>query len=94
VWHREQRVVIRHDPCINIVENAVPIGKPGDFVSVTTTDLHRAGTQTIKGIPAPARIVGNVAVRYEYPQVPGCTFTGNPNFTQRVDSPVTEYVPT
>ena len=85
--------MIRHDPCINIVQNAVPIGKPGDFVSVTTTDLHRAGTQTIKGIPVPARIVGTVATRFEWPQVPGCTFTGTPDFTQRVDSPVTEYVP-
>ena len=94
VWHREQRVVIKHDPCIDIVENAVQIGQPGDLARVTTTDLHRVGTQTIKGIPAPARIVGTVAVRYEYPHVSNCTFSGMPDYTQRVDSPVTEYVPT
>jgi hypothetical protein len=93
VWHREQREVIRHDPCINIVENAVHVGKPGDLVRVETTDLRRVGTQTIKGIAAPARMVGELSVRYEHPDVAGCSFSGFSDFTRRVDSPVVEYVP-
>jgi hypothetical protein len=92
VWQKEQRTVLKHDPCINIVQNAEPIGKPGDFVMVRTTNLRREGTQVIKGISAPARIVGDFAVRFEYPDVPNCTFE-NGDSTQHVDSPVTEYVP-
>jgi hypothetical protein len=93
VWHKEERTVLKHDPCINIVQNATPIGKPGDFVMVQTTNLRRVGTQVIKGISAPARIVGDFAVRFENPDVPNCTFDGSGNSTQHVDSPVTEYVP-
>jgi hypothetical protein len=88
-----QRRVIQHDPCIDIVQNAVRIGKPGDFVAITTTNLHPAGRQSIKGISVPARIAGDVAVHFEYPEVPGCDFSGTPDFSRPVDSPVTEYVP-
>jgi hypothetical protein len=93
VWHLEQRFVIEHDPCINTVQNAQRIGTPGDLVRVVTTDLQRDGTQTIKGITVPARITGGIAERIEHPVVPGCTFTGYIDFTQPVDSPVTEFVP-
>jgi hypothetical protein len=93
VWHQEQRTVLKHDPCINIIQNAAPIGEPGDFVMVQTTNLRQAGTQVIKGIPAPERIIGDFGVRFEYPVVPNCTFPGSSDSTQQVDSPVTEYVP-
>lgn len=93
VWHLEQRVVIQHDPCINIVQNGVKVGKPGDLVRVTTTDVHPAGTKTIKGVRVPARIAGTISVHTETPEQPGCTFSGTPDFSRNVDSPVTEYVP-
>jgi hypothetical protein len=92
VWSRVQREVIRHDPCINIVENGFNVGKPGDFVMVTTTNLRSVGRQVIKGIAVPARIVGDLGIRFEYPDVPNCTFTGSDS-ARHVDGPVTEYVP-
>jgi hypothetical protein len=93
VWHRQERDVIKHDPCINIVQNGVPIGTPGDLVAIRTTNLRPEGRQTIKGIAVPARIAGSIAVHFTYPIVPDCSFAGTPDFTQPVDSPVTEYVP-
>jgi hypothetical protein len=93
VWHRVERFVLRHDPCINIVQNGVRIGKPGDFVLVRTTDLHVAGTKTIKGIRVPARVIGSITAHFETPEQPGCTFTGVPDSARVIDSPVTEYVP-
>jgi hypothetical protein len=90
VWHRVERNVIEHDPCINIIQNGARIGRPGDLVMVRTTDLHPAGTQTIKGVAVPARVAGTIAVHTEHPDVPDCTFSGTPDFTQGVNSPVTE----
>jgi hypothetical protein len=93
VWHRVERFVLRHDPCINIVQNGERVGKPGDFVLVRTTDLHIAGTKTIKSIRVPAHITGLLTAHFETPQQPGCDFTNVPDSTRVVDSPVTEYVP-
>jgi hypothetical protein len=93
VWHRVERFVLRHDPCINTVQNGVHIGQPGDFVLVRTTDLRVAGTKTIKGIRVPAHVIGSITAHFETPEQPGCTFTGVPDSARAIDSPVTEYVP-
>jgi hypothetical protein len=93
VWHRVKRDVLRHDPCINIVQNGVRVGKAGDFAMVVTTDLRPTGTKTIKGIRVPARVAGTIAVHYEIPEQAGCTFSGTPDVARTVESPVTEYVP-
>jgi len=93
-FHDVKRVVIKHDPCIDIVRNAQRVGVPGDLAAVTTTDLRNAGSQLIKGIRAPARVVGDISVHFDHPVLEGCDFSGTPDFTRRVSSPVTEYVPT
>jgi hypothetical protein len=93
VWHRVERHVIRHDPCINTVQNGVRIGKPGDLVLVNTTDLHPIGTKTIKGIQVPAQIRGIISTHFQTPEQPGCTFSAFTDGARSIDSPVTEYVP-
>ena len=93
VWHRVQRTVLRHNPCINIIDKLQQVGKPGDLVSVMTTDLHQSGTQTIKGISVPARIAGTVTLAFQYPVVPNCTFSGTTGYAHPVSARVTEYVP-
>jgi hypothetical protein len=93
VWHRVERRIIRHDPCINTVQNGVRVGKPGDLVLVNTTDLHPIGMKTIKGIQVPAQIRGIISTHFQTPEQPGCTFSAFTDGARSIDAPVSEYVP-